>query len=47
VGKLPEIGGAIGKGLKSFRGGVSERDGPPQCGSGKGGTEDEPGPPVG
>jgi sec-independent protein translocase protein TatA len=27
AGKLPEIGGAIGKGLKGFRGAMTERDG--------------------
>ncbi len=26
AGKLPEIGGAIGKGIKGFRGAVAERD---------------------
>jgi sec-independent protein translocase protein TatA len=26
AGKLPEIGGAIGKGIKSFKGAVTERD---------------------
>ncbi len=26
AGKLPEIGGAIGKGIRGFRGAVSERD---------------------
>lgn len=29
AGKLPEIGGAIGKGIKGFRGAVAERDGLP------------------
>jgi sec-independent protein translocase protein TatA len=31
AGKLPEIGGAIGKGIKGFRGAVSERDGLPHA----------------
>jgi sec-independent protein translocase protein TatA len=26
AGKLPEIGGAIGKGIKSFKGAVTEKD---------------------
>ncbi len=26
AGKLPEIGGAIGKGIKGFRGAMTERD---------------------
>ena len=26
AGKLPEIGGAIGKGIKSFKGAAAERD---------------------
>ena len=30
AGKLPEIGGAIGKGIKGFRGAVTERDVLPQ-----------------
>ncbi len=30
AGKLPEIGGAIGKGIKGFRGAMTERDTLPQ-----------------
>ena len=35
AGKLPEIGGAIGKGIKGFRGAMTERDGLTSAGTEK------------
>ncbi len=35
AGRLPELGGVIGKGIKGFRGAMTDRDGLPPTGASK------------